>query len=152
MNILNMNRLINYFNYRKFYFILLEVLFLALFVISCEDTDTPDTLDGTWWCNEYDLSNPNSDGSPTDNFYVDIGQDYQDSLLYTINNFNNADIEVFAHLQSGTLVIESQQAGGYIVQGTGYVSSDFSEITWNYTVDDGSGVPVNYNAVYQKRK
>lgn len=147
-----MNHLRHYYKIRKGFFKILQLLFLVVFIISCEDTNTPDTLDGTWWCTEYDLSNPNADGSPTDNFYVDIGQDYQDSTLFTINNFNNANIEVSARLQSRTLIISNQQVGDYTAQGTGNVSSDFSEINWSYSVDDGSGEPVNYTAVYQKRK
>lgn len=41
-------------------------------------------------------------------------------------------------------------SGGFTISGSGKIQTDWNSIHWNYIVDDGSGIPESYTAVYTR--
>jgi hypothetical protein len=135
----------------------LYYLVIIIFLISgCEeiligpDSDDPrDKVAGLWLCDE-------SGGylkSVEETYYVEIDPHPQDSLKVVISNFFNVDDDAEATLSGTRLTLPSQiLEGGYTISGSGVISKNYTEINWEYFVDDGSGENVKLTAVYTKQE
>lgn len=99
---------------------------------SCSEEKMSIPLNGTWHVAE------NSQLFGTRHYDAHITQ--IDSTQLEITNFYNlgTDIYVNASLDQLDIRIDKQNIGGYIIQGTGKVKSDYKSITFNYTVNDGT--------------
>ncbi len=114
----------------KYFFVLLIVIVRMSFSCSQEKMSIP--LNGTWHVEE------NSQLFGTQHYDARITQ--IDSTRLEITNFYNlgSDTYVNASLDQLAILIEKQNIGGYIIQGTGKVKSDYKSITFKYTVNDGT--------------
>lgn len=132
---------------------ILLVLFIAVsFVFNgCEDVlDSSNSkeiaagLEGHWKSEE-------TLKSPDEVYYVDISLSDNDSTKVIISNFNalGNDYEATAKVNGYSITIPSQSLiSGYSVRGSGTISSKLQQINWTYFVDDGSGVEVEFDAIY----
>jgi len=125
--------------YNKIYFI-----FLILFIFSCKDKNKDYTsITGSWRCEEL--------GSLNSKVYtVDIEKSSSDETQYAIYNFYNKGYEekIYMKLENDTFRIETQFIGATTVsvEGFGVSSSDFTTMTFQYTIyDDISTVDINAN-------
>jgi hypothetical protein len=128
----------------------LIVLFVLFF--SCEledfgvDSDDPrDDIVDVWSCEE------ESDAGTT-NYTSEISIHPSDSSKIIINYIYGLgrDAEAIATYKNRTITIPQQDIEDIIIKGTGNVSSDYSEIRFNYTADDGSGDIDNVFALYTR--
>lgn len=125
---------------------------LFLFLFSCEledfdiDSDDPrDDIVDVWSCEEQgDLG--------TQNYTSTISKHPSDSSKIIINYIYGLgnDADAVATYKNRTITISQQTIDGIKIQGTGNVNSDYSEITFNYTADDGSGDIDNVYALYTR--
>ena len=132
----------------------ITVLFILLAITglsSCEDIltdsgDPRDKLTGTWKVDE----TAGALKKALEVYWVEISKHPFDSNRIVIYNFYNVDADAEAVLSGSTLTLPQQTLqGGYEVSGSGQIQgSNANEITWSYSVDDGSGVPENRIAVY----
>lgn len=116
------------------------IIFSFLFVLvlsSCKkDDDKRESLFGSWNCEQY------SDINPYKKYQVSISHSPIDSTIIVISNFHNLgidqDVEVFVKKDSeGNLIIQEVLIRGTIlIKGKGIVAEDFSEILWDYTVNN----------------
>lgn len=127
---------------------------LILLFISCEDLlnalgDSRSRLLDYWIVDE---SLP-AYKSGEEIYHVEISEHPTDSTRILISNFFNVGANAMAEavLSGKTLSLSSQTiSGGFTVTGSGTIHSDWNSINWSYTVDDGSGVPETYTAVYTR--
>jgi len=139
---------------RKSFQLLLGLLIVTAVMNSCEIADelaggnpTVAKLEGEWTCDE----NSEIYKSTLSVYSVAISPDPDDENGIIIDNFYGINAAVYATVSGMTLVIGQQTAeGGYDISGSGIISSNFEEINWTYTVDDGSGVIDHVTAVYTK--
>jgi hypothetical protein len=130
------------------------LLGLAVMINSCEVADellggnaTVAKLEGVWTCDE----TSEIFKSTTSVYSVTLSADPDNVNGIIIDNFYGIDVAVFADVAGMTLIIDDQTAeGGYEISGSGTISSNYEEINWSYTVDDGSGVVDHVTAVYTK--
>jgi hypothetical protein len=132
----------------------LSILILML-APSCEELgnmgteNIRDNIEGQWQCDE------------TSEYYKSTAQIYEvyiyphpdDSTLVFIENFYGLtnDVSVIAKVSSRNLFINTQTVGeGFTITGSGTISSNFNNINWSYSVDDGSGKIDNVTATYTK--
>jgi len=85
------------------------------------------------------------------NYIVEIERHASDSSRIYVDNFYNVDAAAEVVVNNRSLNIPDQlMDGGYRVYGTGTVSRDNESISWQYTIDDGSGQLDNVTAVYTR--
>lgn len=127
----------------------------ALFILNgCEDIlnendsySTIQRLEGQWQCDEDD----NPVKSPMYKYQVYITPSSVDSSAIFLSNFHQLgdNIEALGTVSGNTITLPQQTLmGGYKVRGSGSISSDVKKITWNYSIDDGSGQEEKVSAVY----
>lgn len=125
-----------------------------LLLNSCEDllndltsAEIAQKLEGSWQCDE----NSSIFKSTQDIYSVYIYMSDSDSTRIFISNFyalgESIGATALVNGYSITIPIQTLE-GGFEVGGTGTISSDLKEISWNYTVDDGSGEIDEVEAVY----
>jgi hypothetical protein len=84
-------------------------------------------------------------------YIVEIERHPTDSTRIYVDNFYNVDATVQAVVTNRNISIPDQvMEGGYRVYGSGTVSVNNQSISWQYTVDDGSGQLDNVTAVYTR--
>jgi len=130
------------------------VITSSLFLVSCEDllddpssTEIAQNLEGSWKCDE----NSSIFKATQEIYTVYITPSESDSTKVFISNFYalGNDVEAVATINGYSITIQNQTlAGDYEVQGSGTISSNLKEISWNYYVDDGSGVEDEVTAEY----
>jgi hypothetical protein len=132
-------------------------IFLLAFATSCEDLlnnsgsglDVRAKIEGQWSCDETSEIYK----STAEIFSVYISSDEDDSTKVLIDNFYELgyDVSVVATVSNRNLYLDSQTVGnGYTIIGSGTISSNYNEIQWNYSVEDGSGQVDNVTATYTK--
>jgi hypothetical protein len=127
-------------------FVLIIFVFYSCEEINNKDESIASRLEGQWKCEE----NSSIFKSALDFYTVIIQIHPIDSNKVLIQNFyllgNTVDVE--ATINGMTLTLPYQNTGdGYTVQGSGTIASNFDQINWSYSVDDGSGVPDEVEAV-----
>ena len=132
----------------------LTAAFLVLLCISCEDlmsilSDPRGKLIDTWNVNE------TSPGIKSDDevYRVVIAEHPTDSSRILISNFYNVGENTMAEaiLADMSLNLPVQTLpGGFTVSGSGDIQTDWNSINWSYSVDDGSGIPETFTAVYTR--
>lgn len=110
---------------------------------------TTERLEGQWQCDE----NSSLYKSTLDFYmvYIEIHPINADQIL--IENFYGLgrDVDVVATINGMTINLPHQTTtDGYIVYGSGSISSKYDEISWRYHVDDGSGLEDQVDALYTK--
>ena len=125
---------------------------LFVFLFSCElddfdiDSDDPrDDIVDVWNCKE-------ENNAGTLNYTSEISKHTSDSSKIVINYIYGLgrDADAIATYKNRSITISLQTVDGIKIQGTGNVSSDYSEIRFNYTADDGSGDIDNVSALYTR--
>lgn len=123
-----------------------------IFLFSCEledfdiDSDDPrDVIVDVWNCKE-------ENDAGTLNYTSTISKHSSDSTKIIINYIYGLgnDADAIATYKNRTITIAQQTVDGIKLQGTGTVTSDYSEIRFNYTADDGSGDIDNVFALYTR--
>ena len=131
-----------------------SILLMAV-TLSCEELENPGTedirekIEGQWKCDEISEYYK----STASVFQVYIYPHPDDSTKVIIENFYGLgdDVSVVVTMSNRNLYINSQTVGdGFTVIGSGTISSNFNEINWNYSVDDGSDKTDNVTATYTK--
>lgn len=131
-----------------------SVILTIIMLNSCEllNEDTPaasviDNIEGQW-----DVDETNSLKSTAERYIVYISPDSDDDTKVLISGFYHLgdNVEAVATVSGSTLTLSRQDLpGGYtIVSGTGTISSNYKQISWSYSIDDGSGEIDNATAVY----
>jgi hypothetical protein len=142
---------VNKIRFSRLVYILLGVV---LIVNSCDVADdllggnpTVDKLVGDWTCDE----TSEIFKSTSSVYAVTISPDADNDNGIIIDNFYGISAAVYATVSGMSLTIANQTAeGGYVISGSGIISSNYQEINWTYNVDDGSGVVDHVTAVYTK--
>jgi len=118
-------------------------------LIGPEGNDPRDKVAGLWLCDESDSYLK----SVEEIYYVEIDPHPYDSLKVVISNFFNVNDEAEATLSGSRLTLPSQiLEGGFTISGSGVISKNYTEINWEYFVNDGSGENVKVTAVYTKQE
>lgn len=142
---------------KKLYQIALLVLFL---ISSCEearnDPELAASLEGEWKVEE--MSSQYKSRFQGEVYYVEISMSPEDStILYIANFYNvNPDAQVVANLEGTRLNLMADQQitrfqSTYTVKGgTGEIATDYQSISWEYKVDDGSGMVDDVTAIYTR--
>ncbi|NOZ34038.1 MAG: hypothetical protein GXO80_01930 [Chlorobi bacterium] len=123
----------------KLYKILFPIVILFLSLSSCIDEPAQpvsekeiiDNISREWNCLM------DEDGYNVD-FNAVISPDGTNSKQVLINNFHKIgnDLSVYVIVnQDLTLEIPEQAVGNQVFKGTGLISDDYTEITWNYTIE-----------------
>lgn len=133
---------------------IISIGLIAIFFISCEDLLAPGNtkdivlqLEGTWQCDEEDSILK----SVMYEYQVYISPSDNDSTQVIISDFHHLgdDVEAVADVDGNSITLPSQTLlGGYVVRGSGTISSNLKEIAWKYYIDDGSGEEDEVNATY----
>jgi hypothetical protein len=130
-------------------------LLLMILSLSCEELtdmktgDVRDRLEGQWRCDE----TSEYFKSTAEVFSVYISPHPDDSTKVLIDNFYELgyNVSAVATLSNRSLYINTQTIGdGFTVIGSGTISSNYNEIEWTYSVEDGSGSVDNVTATYTK--
>jgi len=135
---------------------LLLFVFLIILASGCEDfpifpdsSDAREKVSGLWLCDE-------SEGylkSVEETYYVEIDPHPTDSVKVVISNFFNVDDDAEATISGNRLTLASQTLeGGFTISGSGVISKNYTQIDWEYFVDDGSGEDYKVTAVYTKQE
>ena len=133
--------------------ILLPCAAILILTASCEDLltdpgaggDIVSSLEDTWKVEE------NSNEFGKHNYLVEIMRHESDSARIYVDNFYDVDASLEVVVTGRSLNIPEQRInGGFSVEGTGTVSSNLQTISWQYSVDDGSGQPDQCTAVYTR--
>ncbi len=139
---------------------LAAVVFLLLFFYSCEearnDPDLAASLEGEWKVEE--MSSQYKSRLQEEVYYVEISMSPEDSTILYISNFYNVnpDAQVVANLEGTRLNLMADQQitrfqSTYTVKGgTGEIATDYQSISWEYQVDDGSGMVDDVTAIYTR--
>jgi hypothetical protein len=132
----------------------LIMLLTLVFTQSCEiageltgASAAIDKIEGEWSCDEQ-----SSIYKATAEIYaVFISQDPDNASGVIIDNFYGLQTAAKANVVGMSLIISNQTLeGGFVVSGSGIISSDYKEIDMTYKVDDGSGMIDNVTAIYTK--
>ncbi len=132
---------------------------LVAFFSSCEledneidnySDDSRDKIVGIWDVVE---TNQIEVKSTMENYQVEILNDTSTTSEIIIANFYNIGMnnEAIANMSGLNLSIYSQNIDGFVVNGSGNISSDYETISLDYIVDDGSGDKDTVTAVYSKQ-
>jgi hypothetical protein len=135
---------------------LLSALFVLILIMnSCEVAEeilggnvTIEKLEGSWMCDEDNGKRK----SVMEMYEVEISADPNNEngiLIYNIYGLGEG-IYAEAGVSGKTISINDDVTGGFHISATGNVTSDYENINWSFSVDDGSGVPENFTAVYTK--
>jgi hypothetical protein len=133
------------------------IITIAFVTMSCEDIltglidgDSREKLTGSWLCDE-------SEGylkAVAETYRVEIYLHPDDSSKVLIFNFFNLDPDISAEatLSGSRLSLYGQTLeGGFMVSGSGIISKNYTQIDWEYSVNDGSGENYEMTAVYTKQ-
>ena len=128
----------------------IRISMLAALLISCDelldnpvDGDIRSKIEGVWHVEE------DSQLFLTTNYLVEISKHPWDSNKVYLDNIYNVNSSAEAIVNGRNLTIPYQtMEGGFRIYGTGTVSKAYDEISWEYTVDDGSSQLDNVTAVY----
>ncbi len=104
-------------------------------------------ISGDWYCNI------DENGFPLE-FNATISADPSSESRILITNFHNTgnDIKVSAVVSKDlTIEIPEQAFNNQIFRGSGLISDDYTEITWNYTVEDENGDITSVTGKYTYR-
>jgi hypothetical protein len=135
---------------------LLWIVFLVFLASGCEDfpilltgDDPRDKVSGLWLCDE----SGDYLKSVEETYYVEIDPHPDDSSKVIISNFFNVNDDAEATLSGSRLTLANQiLEGGFTVSGSGVISKNYTQIDWEYFVDDGSGKDYKVTAVYTKEE
>ncbi len=138
------------------YSMILVIAAIIALISSCElldegDDTNLDKLEGEWSVNE----SSSLFKAPTDYYTAYIEPETESSSRYIISNFYDLGFysSVIAQFGSMRLTISDYTTDdGFIINGTGVISSNYKTIEWEYTVDDGSGIPDEVTATYTKKE
>jgi hypothetical protein len=105
-------------------------------------------LEGSWMCDEDNGKRK----SVMEIYEVEISADPNNENGILIYNIYGLGVGIYAKadVNGKTISINDDVTGGFHILATGNISSDFENINWTFSVDDGSGVPENFTAVYTK--
>ncbi|MCF6364730.1 MAG: hypothetical protein L3J35_00860 [Bacteroidales bacterium] len=126
---------------KLFKFKLLLVIF-ALPLMSCINEIVPPAseqeiiseISRTW------TGDMNEDGFPYQEFTATITADTGNSSQILISNFHNSGKVVSATVSVDLMItIPEQTAGTQTFKGTGEISNDYSQISWDYTIETAEG-------------
>jgi hypothetical protein len=108
---------------------------------------TIDKIEGEWSCDEQ-----SSIYKATAEVYaVYISPDPDNASGVIIDNFYGLQTAAKANVVGMSLIIPNQTLeGGFVVSGSGIISSNYKVIDMTYKVDDGSGVIDNVTAAYTR--
>lgn len=106
-----------------------------------------DKIEGEWSCDEQ-----SSIYKATAEVYaVYLSPDPDKVTGVIIDNFYGLQTAAKANVVGMSLIIPNQTLeGGFVVSGSGIISSDYKVIDMTYKVDDGSGVIDNVTAAYTR--
>jgi hypothetical protein len=136
-----------------------KVLFIAMAVCStllysCQPddntdpspTDARDNVTGMWACSE------NSTAYGQQNYDVEIIKDPANSGNIQIDNFFGLGDgkKVSASMSNLNLTIPTQTVDNTTFSGSGTISSNYKNISFTYTFNEGNG-PENVNSTYTKK-
>jgi len=123
-------------------FVLMFLVSLPMTFSSCEKfSGDTDSISGAWRCFE-----DSEMGFRQYNVSIFRAGTGYDTTYFIINNFNNLGQELETLVQLKDTVITIKLMDGYNVSGTGYVSKNFKEINWTYSVSS-----TFFTARYSKR-
>jgi hypothetical protein len=130
----------------------LGLIFLTLVLFSCDEltdglVDNRTRIEGLWSVDE-----ESSVFKSTQTVYTAfIEIDSARSNRVWIEGFYDA-ITVSAILSGSSLSIPNQTIDGYtVISANGTISDKWDEITWEYSVDYGTGEPDEVTAIYTKQ-
>lgn len=136
----------------KYFFF--SIIAILLILSGCEDIlnendaySTVQRLEGVWQCDE----DENLTKSTLRMYQVYITPSSVDSSEVFISHFHELgdNVEAVGTVSGSTITLPKQTLmGGYLISGSGSISSDVKKITWNYSIDDGSGQEEQVNAIY----
>ncbi len=127
-------------------------VFLAIFLIACVDEpaealntqEVIQEISRDWSCNMEE------DGSPisfTATIYANSAADNEVFISNFHNMGNELSLSVVVH-DDLTLQIPEQIKNNQVFKGTGIISDDYTEITWNYTIEDENGDIIHVTGKY----
>ncbi|HID92269.1 TPA: hypothetical protein EYP45_04085 [Candidatus Peregrinibacteria bacterium] len=130
-------------------------LIFAQFLFSCNTDENNDTnvnlrtkLVDYWEVNEQ------SQYFKRKSFYTaEIFKDENDSTKIHIDNFYNQGYGVSAYAfvnDNYTINLPSQNLEGFIISGTGKISTNLKTISWEYIANDGEGLIDSVKATYSR--
>lgn len=130
------------------------IILLLLTLSSCELAEeltgaaaTVAKLEGEWTCDEQSEIYK----ATSEIYTVTLSADADNPSSVIIDNFYGLNVPAVATVAGMSLIISNQTLdGGFAVSGSGTISSDYKEINFSYTVDDGSGTSDHCTAVYTK--
>ena len=140
---------------RTGYLMIVIMVVIIAFIGSCElidegDDVNLDKLEGEWSVDE----SSSLFKAPTDFYTVYIEPETENSNKYQISNFYDLGFYSYVVAEFGSMRLTINNfttEDGFVVSGTGIISSNYKTINWEYTVDDGSGVPDDVTATYTKK-
>jgi hypothetical protein len=132
----------------------LSFAIIAFLSTSCEDLlsgllEQRSRLVDDWRVDESATGNK----STNEIYWVAITEHPEDSTKVLISNFYNVGNGAMAEaaLSGRNLTLHSQTLpGGFTVSGSGEIQSDWNEIVWSYSVDDGSGIADYFSATFNR--
>jgi len=146
-----MKILVQHIGVRTFCLIILSTL---VFTQSCEiageltgASATIDKIEGEWSCDEQSSIYK----ATAEVYVVFISPDPDNASGVIIDNFYGLQTTAKANVVGMSLIISNQTLdGGFVVSGSGIISSNYKEIDMSYKVDDGSGMIDDVTALYTK--
>ncbi len=136
----------------KLYKILFPIIILFLSFSSCIDEPAQpasekeiiDNISREWNCSE-------DEGGFNFDFTAVISPDGTNSKQVLINNFHKIGTNLSVYVivnQDLTLEIPEQTIGTQVFKGTGLISDDYTEITWNYTIETDDNTVTHVTGKY----
>lgn len=135
-----------------FPFRLVLISSFLLFLASCDELINPsnNSLDGVWKCSEVHQE------EGTMSYDVTIDTDESDSTVIYIYNFmnleTNPNVPVYARakINGNSIQISRQTISGHTIEGTGYIETNNTKITLDFTDDLYGGTPWDVTSTYTK--
>ncbi|HLO57099.1 MAG TPA: hypothetical protein VK179_00005 [Bacteroidales bacterium] len=151
------------FTYRNNRKLAIAVLAFGLFLSnSCEvandvlGNETVAAIEGEWGVEEESQFYKKSTMIPnTYSVFITIDPDNPNGVI--IDGFYHVNISIKASVSGSTITILEQSAHDentqydYTVSGSGSLTGNLKEISWNYVVNDGSTVSDHCTATYTKK-
>lgn len=131
---------------------------LLMVANSCELADdlggnaTISKITGDWDCAEDSEYFKKSTKSTQSNYSVYISPDPDNDNGILIDDFYNVGVGVKAVVNGNTITIPGQTIeGGYVIlSGTGLISGNYNEITWEYRINIGGSAIDDVTAIYTR--